>query len=176
MKKIFSILLAIVLTLCSCVAIAADYSSMTVEDLSHEYNAIRNELLKRGLVAEGKTPLFEQNGVSVYLTGKYEIAKNWSDQIILKLEAVVINDYKTVINVMPENSNASINGWDVSCDGITSTNPGKKQKGYFELCLSDADISTYEEIEEIEFQFYLYDFDNWETVSHVAPVTVYFNK
>lgn len=175
MKK----LLALILVLLCCISTAyaeTDYSSIPLDELKAQYDAIRNELFKRGMIFDGKTVLFEQDGVTVYLTGKYEVKKNWQDEYILELEAVVINNYSTVINVGMDNWNASVNGWDVYADGISSTNPGKKQKGMFEIKLSDADITTYEEIEEIEFQFYLYDFDNWETVSNVAPVTVYFNK
>ena len=54
MKKIVSLILAVFLVVTSSIAFAADYSSMSEEQLRAEYNAIRNELVSRGLNAENK--------------------------------------------------------------------------------------------------------------------------
>ena len=41
--------------------------------------------------------------------------------------------------------------------------------------IDEADISTYEEVEEIEFSFYLIDGDSYETIAELEPITVAFN-
>lgn len=177
MKKLIAITLVVIFTLFSMAYADYDYSSMTMDELEKNYDAIRNELFKRGLVADGKTVLFDKDKVSVYLTGKYEIRENsYSGDIILELEAVVINDTDTVITVACDSGKISVNGWDVLASGISETNSGKKQKGTFDIYISDADMTSYEEIEEIEFNLYIFDMKEFKNITDVESTTVYFNK
>ena len=63
MKKFLTVLLALLRLCGSCLAEGLDYASMTDAQLHDIVDAARNELTKRELVAEGKTLLFEQDGV-----------------------------------------------------------------------------------------------------------------
>ena len=69
-----------------------------------------------------------------------------------------------------------MNGWDVFSTGITNTSPGKKQKGKLTIKIADAEISTYEELEEIEFVFKLSDGETYKAISLTDPITVHFNR
>ena len=173
MKKTLSFFIALlVLLTCTAFAEAAlDYTAMTDEQLHQIIDEARNELTKREMVAAENLVLFEQDGVTVYLTGAYE---PWgSDNVYLDLEAVVINDSDKTVSILIDA--CSINGWDVYSSGVSDTSAGKKQKGQLEFLLTDAGISTYEEIEEVEIDFTIYDSDNWETISTAEDIIVNFN-
>lgn len=172
MKRIFAlILMAAMLCSCCLAESAIDFASMTDEQLHELINGARNELAKRELAMSADLTLFEQDGVTVYLTGEYEV---WgSDNIYIDFEAVVVNDSDKLVSILVDIS--SINGWDVYGSGISETSPGKKQKGSLEFLLTDADISTYEEIEDIELALTIYDSENWETISTVENIVIQFN-
>lgn len=102
--------------------------------------------------------VFEQNDVQVYLTGE---SKVWgSDTVYLDLEAVVVNGCSSSVTVSVEE--CSINGWDIYASGIYDTSAGKKKKDELTFNLSDAEISSIEEIEEIEIAFRVYDSDSYD--------------
>ncbi len=148
MKRVLAILCSLMLI--SSFAWAEDYSAMTTEELHTAIDLMRNELLKRDLVIGEKLLLFEEGGVSLYLTGKYEVSKNG----ILDLETLLINDNNEKVEVFADDNTASINGWDVACHPSIDANPGKKSKGRFQIWLVGAEISTYEEIEELELRLH----------------------
>ena len=139
MKKICIVFfISVFLIGCAFSVYAEEFSTKTVEEL-HEIQAkIRTELLKRELIAQGKTLLFDDNGVSVYLTGEYEDSwMNLGD----RLDVIVINDTDKTISIVPQS--ISVNGWNISFMSNTQVNPGKKLKGYFLLQLNGADISGF---------------------------------
>ena len=149
-----------------------DVSSMTTEELHELINAARNELTARELNAEGETVLFDQDGVKVYLTGNYTIESyDWATYIYL--EAVVINDTDSTIDVFFVSS--TVNGWDVDNIGIGEITTGHKKKGNFELTISDAEINSYEEIEDAEFVFYVMDDATWDHLFETDSITVHFS-
>lgn len=173
MKRIISLILAMLMLIAGTAFAEAtiDFTAMTDEQLHDLINGARNELAKRELAMSADLTLFEQDGVTVYLTGEYEI---WgSDNIYIDFEAVVVNDSDKLVSILVDIS--SINGWDVYGSGISETSAGKKQKGNLEFLLTDADISTYEEIEEIELSLTIYDSENWETISTVEGIVIQFN-
>lgn len=148
-----------------------DVSGMTTEELHALINAARNELTARELSAGGETVLFDQGGVKVYLTGNYSIESyDWATYIYF--EAVVINDTDATIDVYFISS--TVNGWDVNSVGIGEITAGHKKKGTFELTISDAEINSYEEIEDAEFVFYVMDNDTWDRLFETDSITVHF--
>ena len=173
MMKRFTAVLFAALFLVMNVAFAEglDFASMSDEELHSIIGGARNELAKRELVAGENTVLFEENGVSVYLTGEHDVYGD--DTLYLELGAVVVNDTEYSIGVDLES--VSINGWIVYGGGVSETEPGKRQEGTLDIDLSDAEISSYEEIEDIEFEFYVYDEETYDTLFSVDPVTVHFN-
>ncbi len=175
MKKFISILLAFFLLGGAAMAEGIDYASMTDVELRAILDGVRNELVKRELKAGDKILLFEQNGVSVYLTGKYQINSWGEGNHTLELEATIVNESDAKISVFFDT--VSVNGWEVSGIGIVDINPGKKKKDDFKIHLNDADVTAYEEIEDIEFEFYVYDADANKTIFRLEdPVKVLFNQ
>ena len=172
MKKILALVMVLVCVFCWSFACAEglDFASMSDEQLQAIIDGAKAELSSRngGVAADGV--LIDQDGVKVYLTGKHEV---WGyDSYYLDLEVVVENNSGKTVSILVDT--ASVNGWNVYGSGISDTGAGKKQKGSLEVCLTDAEISTYEEVEEIEFNFTIYDSDAWETISNVDTVTLTF--
>lgn len=151
--------------------VANDLSKFSDDDLRAALSAIRNELTRRSLVTDEKTVIFDQDGIQVYLTGEYEV---WgSDTKYITFNAVVINDSESKIGVSLDD--VSINGWNVYGSGIYDTAASKKQKSSIEFNLTDAEISSFEEIEDIEFVVSVYDSDSYDTIATSDVVTLNFN-
>jgi len=172
MKKILALVMVLVCIFCWGFASAEglDFASMSDEQLQAIIDGAKAELSSRngGAVADGV--LIDQDGVKVYLTGEYEV---WGyDSFYLSLEAIIENNSDRGISV--DFMSASINGWEVYGSGIYDTGSGKKQKGVFEFNLSDAGISTYEEVEEIEMNFYFFDSESYDTIKEFDPITLTF--
>ena len=173
MKRILAMFLLFLMIGGVAMAEMPNYEAMTDEELHTMIDLARNELMRRELVFGEKVMLIDQDGIQVYLTGKYEI-KSYSSTV-LYLEAVVINNTNMNVTVSNENYKASVNGWDVRAESIAFTNPGKKQKKSFEITISEAEISSFEEIEDIEFNLYAYDTEKYARICEPDPITVHFN-
>ena len=175
MKKYVSIFLALLLLIAiPCEAFAEnDFSAMSDEELRELFDAARNELASRSLKAEADTVLFDQGGVQAYLTGKYEI-NDYGDTVELDLEVVILNDSDHELYLDCDGS--TVNGWEVMGWGISGISAGKKKKDNIELTISDASISTYEEVEDIEFVFTLFDAITYDVIDSIDPVIVFFGE
>lgn len=180
MRKIITTIVALALAFAILLPVEAfaelpDFASMTDEELHDLINAARNELKVRELIAEKDTVILEQDGVKVYLTGNYEVKDytSSSGRILLRLEAVVVNDTDTTVSIMFDAS--VVNGWDVGNSAIVDVSSGHKKKDNFEFTISDAEISSYEEIEDMELSMYVYDADNWNRMFSAEKAVVHFN-
>ena len=173
MKKSLVLVLAALLALCGVATAETDYAAMPDDDLHAMIDAARNELTRRELTAAADTVLFDQDGISCYLTGGYDIQEWGEGNHVMKLEAVVINDSDVMVTVGIEG--CYVNGWEVYGGVIQKTDAGKKQKDTFEIRLYDADIHSYEEIEDIEFTFKVYKSDDYAKIFQLDPITVHFN-
>lgn len=175
MKRIFALCLALLMFIaipCEAFAVAPEMSEVSEEVLIDFINKARNELARRGLVAAENTVLVDQDGVQVYMTGNNKV-EVYDDSAYLYMEVVIINDSDKDIAVVEED--ASVNGWEVTFFGIGGVSAGKKKKDSFEFVISDADISSLEEIEDIEMNLKIIDENAYETVSAADGVRVYFN-
>lgn len=170
MKKLAWILIAILLFGCG-VAEGLDFASMSDDQLQAVIDGASAELAKRTPVQENEDVLIDQNGVKVYLTGNHEVW-GYEEDWYLDLEAVVENNSDKTISILLDS--ASVNGWNVFSMGISDTQAGKKQKGVLDFYFSQAGIKTFEEVEEIEMVFTIYDSDNWNTVATTEPITITF--
>lgn len=178
MKKLFAVLMVLMLVFgMTAFAEEFDFASMDDAALQELIDGARNELEKRGQAQGGQTVaentvLFEQNGVTVYLTGDHEV---WgSDSYYLDLGVVLVNDSEKTVSVLIDT--AYVNGWEVYGGGITDTGAGKKQQAVLDFCISDANISTYEEVEEIEMNFIIIDSDTYDTIAELEPVIIHCNE
>lgn len=173
MKKLFSVLMVLVLIFSTAaLAEGIDFASMNDAALHAMIDGARNELAKRELIATENTVLFEQDGVQVYLTGENEV---WGSDgyYALNLGVVLINESDSSVFVTA--NAAYVNGWEVYGGGITDTAAGKKQRAAIDFTISEAGISTIEEIEELEIEFWVCDSESYMAIAELEPVTIHFN-
>ena len=168
MKRLISLVLVLLLMI-PVIAYAEDYSAWETEQLRETQNAIRNELLSRELIAAKDTILIDQDGVKLYLTGDYEFSGDY-----LRLNCVLINNTDKEISIDFEA--VSINGWEVYGSGTGSVSAGKKKKDTLTFNAADAEVTEYEQIEEIEIKMYIYDSGSWERIATLNTVTLAFGK
>lgn len=175
MRRLFALLMAAMLLLAvPAFAEETDFASMTDEALHALIDGARNELVKRELVAGGKILLFEQDGVQLYLTGNYTVQSLGEGKPVLQLEGIVINDTEQMIGVYIDT--VAVNGWDVYGGCIINVDPGKKKKASFEIRLYDGEAMTYEEIEEITFNFRVSESSTYKKLFDAPDITVQFNQ
>ncbi|MGJ4851823.1 hypothetical protein ACH6CV_16415 [Bacillota bacterium Meth-B3] len=172
MKKFLSSVLVLALLFSAGFALAegADFASMKDDELHALINGARNELTKREMVAAEKTVLLERDGITVYLTGEH---KTWGDGGVLGLEAVVVNDSENTVNVMM--NSASVNGWNVLTGGIFSVESKKKKKNTFEIRIHEAELSSYEAIEDMEFVLRVSDSNSYDKIFETDKISLHFN-
>ncbi len=173
MKKLLSVLVALVLLLTSSACAAElDFSSMSVSDLQEVINAARNELLKQTAISDGKLFVVDEpNDLQIYITGNGET--NWMGTF--ELEAVVINNSKQDVSIAFEN--VVINGWETNAFGnqIQNVSAGRKKKDSIPLAFEEAEISSLSQVEEIEMSFYTFDPSTYNTLKHYGPYIFYFD-
>lgn len=174
MKKVLAGILLLVICATGCAwADGIDWANMSDDEVFNVISQGRNEIAKRNLIAEGKTLLFEKDGISVYLTGNADIMKG-SEMISIDLEAIVINDSDVPVSVSIDD--LYINGWGVSAFGISNTASGRKQKDEFTIFnVQDAEVEDIDDIEDIEFYLIVSNSDNYHTLFTLEPITIYFN-
>lgn len=172
MEKVLSCLLALVLLVAPAIALAenVDFSAMSDADIQNMIDAGRNELLKRSLVLDGDTLVFEQEGVSLYLTGEMRL----TDSGFLYVKAVLVNDSEITVSLI--NNACSVNGWMAFMNGIGVTAPGKKTSGELQFNVKDTDITNVEDVKDIEFCVDVFDKDTPKTWFTTEPVTVYIGE
>lgn len=174
MKRTLALLFALLMLCGTCLAEGLDYPSMTDEQLHAVIDAARNELSKRELVLDGKTLLFEKEGVSVYLTGDFKEDSFTTDSLhYMRAEVIVVND--SDLNVRVGIDSMSVNGWEVSCSGFSAVSAGKKVKDELYFNAVDTDVTSVEEIETVEITFRLSNADTYKFFADVEPITLHFN-
>lgn len=174
MKRLFALLLSLLMLCGTCLAEGMDYASMTDEQLHAVIDAARNELVKRELVADGKTLLFEKEGVSVYLTSDFKADTLATDSMhFMRASVIVVNDSEKKVHVAIDSM--SVNGWEVTCSGFSAVSPGKKSKDEIYFNAVDTDVTTVEEIETVSITFRLSDADTYRFFADVDPITLHFN-
>ena len=175
MKRLVSIILVVLLISTTSIAFAADYSSMTDEQLKAEYDAIRNELVLRGFKAENKTVIVEQNDVQIYINGDITLAKRyaWDTTYSLFVPVVFVNNTNKTLSMIVEES--SVNGWTTEGDvyDVGTVPAGKKAKGNFIFALEDTDVETLSDFTDVEFTLRVYDDNTWDDLFKTKAITIY---
>jgi len=174
MRKFLAILFAALLLCGSCLAEGLDYASMTDDQLHAIVDAARNELAKRELIAAENTVLFEQDGVTIYMTGDWKIRESSiNDSIYLEINVIAINNTNRNVGIRIENP--SVNGWDVSASLPSGVSANKKAKDVLTLDVADAEVKTAADLQDLTMTFRLLDEDSYKTFSEGEPVTIHFN-
>ena len=150
-----------------------NYTLMTNEELHQVIDLARNELFTREMLYSENQLLFEDENISLYFTGNYQV-DGYEDFWYITFEVILINNSE--IEMWLGSEEAYINGWKVSSGMIEETLAGKKQKGWLDFTLSDANIYSFEEIEDIEFSYYFVEAENYEIYHESSqPVIIHFN-
>ena len=125
-------------------------------------------------VSEGGT-LVDQGGVILTVNPGYEITLVNGDEVAMTLSGVIENNTDVPIELWLDNP--TINRFQIDADvrlatGDMHVNPGNKAKCAIWFILSDADVSTVEEIETFETGFKVYDTDNYEWLFSTDAITL----
>ena len=138
-----------------------DWASMDTAAIQAEILNAQAELAKRGEGADSGSTSPEDVTILDYLgltikTTSFEVKNSSLGEPRLYIGYIVENNTDVDFNsIMLDNP--SINDWQVEHFGLISIEPGKKAKGEIQLALAGADITTYEEIENVTIGFYFWD-------------------
>lgn len=173
MRKIFGIILAVLLLCSSAFAEGLDYSSLSTTELQGIITAARNELLRRTALSDGKLFIIDEaDDLQIYLTGKGK-TNLWDEY---DLEIVVINNSSRAISIAFDN--IVVNGWEtnpISSDMVHDIGAGKKKKDSLPIALDDADLYSLSKVEEVEISFHTFDSSSYETLKNYGPFTIYYD-
>lgn len=167
MKRLLVFLTMLVLLLPMICYAEIDYASMTTEELVDVINRAKLELEKRTVVVEKDVVLLEKDGYGIYFTGKSKVYYE-----TLEYEVYVVNNTPYKLYPNDTASHATINGWEVFMLTPASVMPGEKKMTTLKFDLSDANISTYEEIEELVFTIYVSNLDTYEEFMTTEPIVL----
>lgn len=151
---------------------APDFSTMPTEEIQAIIAAARAELLSRQIAEDGNIVLIDQDGIKLYLTGEHNIQASGANTVDLFFEAVVINDSDAPIQLSYKQ--ATVNGWNTGFFSMNNIPAGTKTKATIGYRISDAGISTFEEVEEIATVFYISNASTWQEIFSTDLITITF--
>ena len=173
MKRLIGLCLAMVLLFSF--ASASEYSSLSDADLRAQFDAIRNELMERGLIAAKNTVLFDQEGIKIYINDAPYVEESMFMGKQLIIPVIIVNDSEQSIDIIATDS--SVNGWTTDAYISGEVPKGKKAKSQFKFELEDTDVSTMEDFVDAEFSLRVYDGTAWKEITTTAePIVVYASK
>lgn len=164
MRKFLSLFLAFAIVLTPVFSLAADYTSLSDDDLLNELDQIRAEIAKRtinpdkilcdsdGLTISLKDDAFETKETSVFGTTLY-------------INCIAVNNSNETIGVIIEK--IALNGWECEVHDTTTLDAGKKSMVTFDIMdiLSKVDFTSVSEIEDIEFYYKTYSPVTYKTIT-----------
>ena len=169
MKKLFAIILALIL-LCVCaMAESIDWSSMSDEEIETALAVGQAELNSRKVESDNGTIVaYDKDGHKLTLTNMHE-GNYINYDLSLVFDAVYENNSDGTNELVINGS--FVNGWDTGALHSPETTPGHKEKLEIVIGLDDTDIKSFEEIEKIELVFGYMD-KNYH-FTEFDPVTIY---
>ena len=173
MKKLLAVALVLCLLVPCAVAEDFDFASYDSETLHRIVDLARNELINRELKVQSNLLIFDYENVQVYLTGKCWLRNSSKGEIYMDLEVIGINNRNEEITV--EFDKCFINGWQLtSPTDLYAISAGKKKKDTIIVTISDANISTTDEIEDMEMVISIYSVKPSNTIFTAPSKTVHF--
>lgn len=174
MKKLLSMLLVLVLLLPTMALAEIDWTGMDAATIQMEIDRARAEILTRDIkLPEKGTVLVDADGVVVTLTSA-AVEKSWDGSYGLVLNYTVANNSDKAMGFRDDD--CYINGWKVSGSISSSLEAGKKAKESATIYHIDvdADVTTIEEIEELQITFLTFDASTFMTETNDIQTTIYF--
>ena len=152
---------------------SADYAGMTIEELLSLNGIIQKELHLRQTEIAPDVMLIDYEGVTVYLTGKHEFS-NGIGTPFFRMEFVIVNntDHKVSVSI----DSPEVNGWVVSTTLIAAIDPGTKKRDKLVFNCEGAAISTFEEIEQVNFKLSLKNMEDHKVYYTTEPIVIYPQK
>ena len=163
MKKLFALLLALLLIGSVALAETIDFASMTDEELNTLIAGAQAELKSR---SGGEEYWYNDGGIVVYPAGasKFDNIMNTVDYAI-----AVENGSDKTINVSCE---FVVNGWEATTLGvIDDVAPGKSKKDFASIFVKDFGVTSLEDVETLEVSIDIYDND-YDMIAEVGPIDV----
>ena len=154
MKKLFTMLVVIVLAMPAIAMADLDVASMTDQELRDMIAACSAELRTRNTVEPDGTLLFETEGLRLYQIGEPHISSDY-----LYIPVAVHNDLGFQLSLSPKV--AKINGWEVYSNGVLVSAEAKK-KDELSFKIADADVTELAQIDSIRFAWTVFNMDTWE--------------
>lgn len=175
MKRFFCLLIAALLMFgSSAVASSVDFTTMTTEEILALIDTARIELTQRDIQSQEKAVIFDQDGVTVALSGKNNVEQSYDGSYKLTMGFVVTNASDQ--NIIFEIDDMYVNGWLTTPFEMTTVSAGKKAKDQIEKYHidEDCDITSLEEIETIEFHMSLFNADSYANIAQDIIITINF--
>ncbi|MBQ1790533.1 MAG: hypothetical protein II008_10155 [Oscillospiraceae bacterium] len=172
MRKLFALLLVLLLIGGIAIAETVDYTSMTDEDIYQLIDSAKAEIERRGLIgnAENAT-VFDEQGVTIVITSFEINTDHWMYKPALVVRVTAVNTSNKDMSICVDN--AAINGWEVDQEGMIDLAAGHREKAKFVFNLEDAEVTIADELETLEIKFYYYTPESRDVV-YTDPVTVTF--
>ncbi len=169
MKKIFALILALILSCSVAFAAVPDISGCTDEELRQLIDLARNRLYVNALKVEKDAVLVDQDGILLYMTGEYIFDYMGPDFCLLRINGVLVNNNSFKAGVYFENCSA--NGWEIHGPGVVSAQPGKKTKCELTFDFSEAELYQLEGLEDLTFTMHISNSENYKTIFTLESVT-----
>lgn len=163
MKRFFALILISIMLFSVSLAELPDVKSMSTSDLKVLLNMVRNEYLDRLPKATKNTSIVNDNTIQMYCTGKGNDSSG-----TFNLEVVIVNKSNDDFSIFFDH--IVIDGWETDCIYyISEIGSGKKKKSSITLEYSDADMSSYKEMNDIELTFHLSD-SNYKKIKEYSGI------
>ncbi len=135
-----------------------DYSSMTKDELHAVIDQARQALMAHEVYLDSDKVILDEQGILVTMRADYMVEYD-----AFTTTLIVENNSDKKITLLPEN--VYVNGWQVYAMGVSDLEPGKKAEGKFFIgTISRANVDDAEDLEDLEFEFNVFDCDAFETV------------
>ena len=168
MKRIVCLVLLSMMILFS--ATAEDYASMTDTELNEVLVAVQNELARREAYTREDQIIYDDGSIVIVWRGSPYI-KQYSDTYVFYTFDVINNSDR---GISFQTKDIRVNNWKTSCTGASSVEEKTSFKNSVGLTISDAYISTMEEIKDISFVLELISADDWVVISD-SPIHLSFS-
>lgn len=174
MKKLFSLILLVALLIPTYALAEIDWTGMDVATIQTEIDRARAEILTRDIkTSEKGTILLEADGLVVKMT-EFAVEKSWDGTYTLRLNYTVANNSDKPMGFRTDT--CYLNGWEVGGSLYSNLEAGKKAKeeaSFYNIDV-DAEVSSLEELEELEMTMLTFDPNTYMTETDDIKVTVYF--
>lgn len=148
MKRIFALLVAIILTACTTAIAETDLTAMTDDELMALMRQCSAELRERHKTEEGVL-VFDQAGIRIYQTGEAYLSDGR-----IKVPVVCYNGSEVTASISPVF--ITCNGATVQGFGLTNVTAGASMTHELDFATADIQLTSLDDVYELNFQWQVY--------------------